>query len=102
MCESRDEFAPDAFQFCTNLLSNHKFKACADTINLSELIDACLWDCACEQADRRKCACSTMDVYIRQCAHKGITRLTAWRNDDTCRESIKKYFMNITYSLFLL
>ncbi|XP_071561739.1 hemocytin [Temnothorax nylanderi] len=84
-CESRDEFVRDAFQFCTKLLSNHKFKACADTINLSELADACLWDyCACKHDDRRKCACDTMDVYIRQCAYKGIARLTAWRNDDTC------------------
>lgn len=100
-CESREEFARDAFQFCNKLLSNHKFKACADTINLSELTDACLWDyCACKYDDRRKCACNTMDVYIRQCAHKGITQLTAWRNDDTCRELIEKYFINVTRSSY--
>ncbi|XP_070162344.1 hemocytin isoform X2 [Polyergus mexicanus] len=84
-CESRDKFARDAFEFCTELLSNHKFKTCSNTINFSELIEACLWDyCACEYDDRRKCACDTMDVYIRQCAHKGIARLTPWRSNDTC------------------
>lgn len=96
-CKSRDEFTPDASQFCTKLLSNHKFKACADTIDLSELIDACSWDyCACEHDDRRKCACNTMDIYVRQCAHKGIARSTAWRNEDTCRELIKKIFHKLT------
>ncbi|KAL0131073.1 hypothetical protein PUN28_002574 [Cardiocondyla obscurior] len=84
-CESRNEFIHDAFQFCNKLLSNDKFKVCSDTVNFSELTDACLWDyCACKHDDKRKCACSTMDVYVRQCAHKGIVRLNAWRNDDTC------------------
>lgn len=88
-CESKDELARDAFKFCTELFSNHKFKTCANTINFSELTEACLWDyCACEHDDKRKCACDTMDVYIRQCAHKGIAQLTAWRNNDTCRKSI--------------
>lgn len=84
-CKLKDEFASDAFQFCVKLLSNHKFKTCAETINLSELTDSCLWDyCACKHDDRRKCACDTMNVYVRQCAQKGITRLTGWRTDDTC------------------
>ncbi|KAL6266408.1 hypothetical protein P5V15_003260 [Pogonomyrmex californicus] len=85
-CKSKEELSREAFQFCFKLLSNRKFEACTDTINLSELInEACSWDyCACKHNDRRKCACDTMDVYIRQCAHKGITRLAAWRSDDTC------------------
>lgn len=96
-CKLKDEFASDAFQFCVKLLSNHKFKTCAETINLSELTDSCLWDyCACKHDDRRKCACDTMNVYVRQCAQKGITRLTGWRTDDTCRKSIKIYFINIS------
>ncbi|XP_026826604.1 hemocytin isoform X2 [Ooceraea biroi] len=84
-CESRDEFAQDAFKFCTKLLSSYKFKTCAQTINLDEVITACLWDyCACEYDDKRKCACDTVDVYIRQCAYKGIAQSTAWRSNDTC------------------
>lgn len=90
-CESKDKFARDAFEFCTKLLSDHRFKACVSTINLSELTEVCLWDyCACKHNDRRKCACDTMDVYIRQCAHKKIAPLIAWRNNNTCRKLIEQ------------
>jgi len=86
-CELKDKFVQDASVFCTKLLSNYKFKACANTINLPEVIEACLWDyCACEYDDKRKCACNTMEVYIRQCIHKGIAQSIAWRSNDTCRK----------------
>ncbi|XP_014469310.1 PREDICTED: hemocytin isoform X2 [Dinoponera quadriceps] len=89
-CEVRDDLAQNAFKFCVKLLSNRKFKPCAHTINFSELSEACLWDyCACKNSDRKKCACNTMDIYMRQCVHKGIAVATAWRNNDTCPISCK-------------
>ncbi|EFN85665.1 Hemocytin [Harpegnathos saltator] len=89
-CEVKNEFAQDALNFCTELLFNRKFKPCAHTIKISKLIEACVWDyCACRDSDRRKCSCNTMDVYMRQCIHKGVVVSTAWRNNDTCPISCK-------------
>lgn len=93
ICHTKDESSKDAFKFCSKLLTNRKFKSCAQTINFSELSEACVWDyCTCKDNDRKKCACNTMDVYMRQCIHKGISVSTAWRNNDTCRKLISKYF----------
>lgn len=48
---------------------------------------ACFWDyCTCNDLDRRMCACNTMNVYVRQCAHKDIVPLAGWRNEDLCRK----------------
>lgn len=86
-CESNPSVSREAIEFCTNLLSDHRFKACANTVSVSELQIACLWDyCSCIDTDRRKCACDTMNVYVRQCAHKKIVSLSGWRNFDTCRK----------------
>ncbi|XP_078043521.1 hemolectin [Augochlora pura] len=84
-CESNPFTAGEAVSFCNSLLSDHRFLACAHTISIDELRTACLWDyCACKDDDRRKCACDTMNVYVRQCAHKKVISLSGWRNNDTC------------------
>nr|XP_034190302.1 hemocytin [Osmia lignaria] len=84
-CESDPVNTREAILFCTKLLSDRRFQACSSTISISELQKACLWDfCACTRGDRRECACDTMNVYVRQCAHKKIASLSGWRNDDTC------------------
>ncbi|XP_043259225.1 hemocytin isoform X1 [Colletes gigas] len=84
-CDSSPIVAGDAIQFCTRLLSDHRFQACANTISVSEMQTACMWDyCACTDDDKRKCACETMNVYVRQCAHKKVVSLSGWRNNDTC------------------
>lgn len=86
-CESDSLITKDAIQFCTKLFFDYRFKACSNTISVSELQIACLWDyCSCMDYDRRKCACNTMNVYIRQCAHKKIISVSGWRNNDTCRK----------------
>ncbi|XP_031828807.2 hemolectin [Nomia melanderi] len=84
-CESNPFNAGDAINFCANLLSDHRFRGCTRTINIAELKNACLWDyCACTDNDKRTCACNTMNVYVRQCAHKKVVSLSGWRNNDTC------------------
>ncbi|XP_012135564.1 hemolectin [Megachile rotundata] len=84
-CESDPVVTREAKLFCTNLLSDRRFYACSNAINVADLLKACLWDyCACTRDDRRECACETMNVYIRQCAHKKIVSLTGWRNENTC------------------
>ncbi|KOX75564.1 Hemocytin [Melipona quadrifasciata] len=84
-CESNSLITKDAIEFCAKLFSDRRFKACASTINVAELQTACLSDyCSCSDIDRKKCACDTMNVYIRQCAHKKIVSLSGWRNTDTC------------------
>ncbi|KAK2585761.1 hypothetical protein KPH14_010370 [Odynerus spinipes] len=84
-CGSHIQYAQEAFEFCTKLLFDHKFQSCSNTIKVADLQFACSWDyCACNDFDRRTCACDTMNVYVRQCVHKGIVPLTGWRNKDLC------------------
>ncbi|XP_053978189.1 hemocytin [Hylaeus volcanicus] len=84
-CESNPFLATEAIHFCMKLLSDRRFLACANTISIPELQAACLWDyCSCMHDDKRKCACDTMNVYVRQCAHKKVVSLAHWRNNDTC------------------
>lgn len=86
-CKSNPIVAAEAIGFCAELLSDYRFHACADTIRVPDLQTACLWDyCACTHEDRRRCACETMNVYVRQCAHKKVVSLAGWRNNDTCRK----------------
>ncbi|XP_066594945.1 hemocytin-like [Prorops nasuta] len=84
-CTWQPEVAQDAVEFCTKILSNRKFQACSKSIDLLELEAACRWEyCRCGNVDNRKCACDTMNVYVRQCAYKGIVSLANWRDDTTC------------------
>lgn len=56
-------------------------------MDVSLLLDACRWDyCACESSDPKDCACETLNMYVRECAHKGITGLAEWRDEQTCRK----------------
>ncbi|KAG7205161.1 hypothetical protein KM043_018256 [Ampulex compressa] len=78
-------FTQEAIQFCTKLLLDPRFHACIKTIKFTELEKACIWDyCACPHDDKMICVCETMNVYIRQCAHKKIISLSGWRNNNTC------------------
>lgn len=85
-CTWKNElFAQEALQFCSELLNNPKFATCSTVMDLSLLESTCTWDyCACKDYDKRKCACDTMSVYVRECARKGIVALTGWRDKDVC------------------
>ncbi|XP_015177061.1 PREDICTED: hemocytin [Polistes dominula] len=84
-CPSHSQLAQEAYEFCSQLLSDNKFRSCSNTLKISDLELACVWDyCACNDLDKRTCACETMNVYVRQCAHKGIVSLAGWRNEDLC------------------
>ncbi|XP_043682227.1 hemocytin isoform X2 [Vespula pensylvanica] len=84
-CTSHPQYAQEAYEFCTKLLSDNKFRSCSSTLKISDMELACFWDyCTCNDLDRRMCACNTMNVYVRQCAHKDIVPLAGWRNEDLC------------------
>lgn len=56
-------------------------------MDTSVLLDSCRWDfCNCKEANPTVCACNTLNVYVRECAHKGIKALVNWRDEDTCRK----------------
>ena len=84
---SNIKYDQGATEFCTKLLSDPKYRACSNALDLSTLHVTCRWDyCACKDSDKRKCACNTMSVYVRHCAHRGIIPLPGWRDNNTCRE----------------
>ncbi|XP_025836285.1 hemocytin [Agrilus planipennis] len=73
-----------AMDFCQKLLSDNRFKVCHSVMDVFMLLDACRWDyCNCEDFPE-KCACQTLNVYVRECAHKGVTTLTKWRDQEFC------------------
>ncbi|KAJ8974052.1 hypothetical protein NQ317_002298, partial [Molorchus minor] len=54
-------------------------------IDIFSLLEACRWDyCTCKDNDRSVCACETLNVYVRDCTHQGVTGLANWRDDETC------------------
>ncbi|XP_046603352.1 hemocytin isoform X1 [Neodiprion virginianus] len=84
-CLNKNELNNEASEFCSKLLSDHRFEVCARVIDLSILQSTCRWDyCACKYEDKKKCACDTMNVYIRQCAHKNLITMLGWRDNNTC------------------
>lgn len=76
-----------AMQFCKKILSDKRFSPCRNVMDTSLLLDTCRWDyCACKDSDPTNCACNTLNVYIRECSHKGITNVANWRDENTCRK----------------
>lgn len=63
------------------------------------LMDACLWDyCSCKYSNPERCACETLNVYVRECTHKGITSLTKWRDNQVCR-MLLIFFLVIKFNI---
>lgn len=100
-CNARAEVADEASRFCSTLLADRRYQVCSSVMDLSVLETACRWDyCGCKHEDKKKCACDTMSVYIRQCAHKGIIKKMEWRDDATCREEFSLCIFTLTWSFF--
>lgn len=81
-----------ATAFCKKLLSDKKFAACHEIMSISVLMDACRSDyCTCTKMNPKECACETLNMYVRECGHKGVTNLANWRDDKTCRKLLLLY-----------
>ncbi|KAF2902046.1 hypothetical protein ILUMI_04145 [Ignelater luminosus] len=76
----------NAVEFCNQVLYDRRFTLCHMIMDIKLLMDACLWDyCSCKYNNPERCACETLNVYVRECTHKGITSLAKWRDDKVCR-----------------
>lgn len=74
-----------ANKFCKKLLADQRFSVCQNTLDIYSLLDACKWDyCNCNAKDPSKCACETLDVYVRDCTYRGVKNLANWRDEQTC------------------
>lgn len=83
---SRDQ-EKDASDFCNKLLKDKRFSACHNVVDVVTILNACKWDyCACGQDASSKCACQTVEMYVRECRQRGVV-IREWRDDRTCRES---------------
>lgn len=83
-----------ALDFCKKILADKRFAPCHSTMDISVLLDACRWDyCNCEYEDPTECACETLNVYVRECSHKGVSNLATWRDENTCREYCDKLIL---------
>ncbi|XP_050302983.1 hemocytin [Anthonomus grandis grandis] len=79
------EMEREAELFCKNILSDIRFAACTKSVNIISLLDSCKWDyCACKETDRTLCICETLEVYVKECTHKGIKDLATWRDEKLC------------------
>ncbi|XP_030749920.1 hemocytin [Sitophilus oryzae] len=80
------ELGRDATHFCTKILSDSRFSACSNAVDITSLLESCRWDyCNCpHHNDPSECTCETLEVYIRDCTHKGVKGLTQWRDENTC------------------
>lgn len=79
--------AHNAAKFCKKLLTDPRFVPCHSVMDVTVLEDACRWDyCSCSKGDPTECACETMNVYVRECLHKGVKALANWRDEQTCRK----------------
>ena len=75
----------EAIKFCNRILLDKRFSSCREVMDTSLLLDACRWDyCSCKNLNPEECACDTLNIYTRECFHKGVKSLTNWRDEDTC------------------
>ncbi|XP_058797462.1 hemocytin [Phymastichus coffea] len=75
----------EADEFCARLLSDSRYRSCAGLVDVAGFHAACRWDyCSCADAGPSSCACDTMGVYVRQCAHRGLVALAGWRDSSVC------------------
>ncbi|XP_039283049.1 LOW QUALITY PROTEIN: hemocytin [Nilaparvata lugens] len=78
-----------AHEFCNKIMIDPKFKQCRNIVMVREFYDACRWDfCACKQSSQgaSNCACESIEMFVKECAKKGVTDIATWRDDTTCRK----------------
>ncbi|XP_044006095.1 hemocytin [Aphidius gifuensis] len=81
----KSDITEESIKFCDNLFADLRFKGCSKTLDLAALQSTCQLDyCNCHEVDKRKCACETMNVYVRQCYHDGLTKTLSWRHQNLC------------------
>lgn len=86
VCPETEVKGTKAAKFCKKLVSDPRFAPCHGVMDVTILEDACRWDfCSCRKEDPAECACETLNVYVRECLHKGVRSLTNWRDENTCR-----------------
>uniref|UniRef100_A0AAR5QHC1 Hemocytin n=1 Tax=Dendroctonus ponderosae TaxID=77166 RepID=A0AAR5QHC1_DENPD len=75
----------EAADFCGKILSDPRFAACLKSMDLTGLLDSCKWDyCSCKESDKSTCTCETLEVYVKDCSHKGVKTIVQWRDEKTC------------------
>ncbi|ERL85336.1 hypothetical protein D910_02756 [Dendroctonus ponderosae] len=75
----------EAADFCGKILSDPRFAACLKSMDLTALLDSCKWDyCSCKDSDKSTCTCETLEVYVKDCSHKGVKTIVQWRDEKTC------------------
>lgn len=86
-CVLQPARAPLAKKYCQQLLTDKKFVECKTKVDVKAILEACEWDyCACGEDDGMKCACNTIDMFVRECRHKGVKLPHNWRDGKTCRK----------------
>ncbi|KAL1513261.1 hypothetical protein ABEB36_002690 [Hypothenemus hampei] len=74
-----------ALLYCTRILSDIRFSACSQVIDVTTLLDACKSDyCSCTNSDRTSCICGLLEVYVKDCKQKGVTDMVLWRDQEVC------------------
>ncbi|XP_066440797.1 SCO-spondin-like [Eleutherodactylus coqui] len=77
MYTQRREFAEEACR----LISGPMFQSCHDVVDWRPFHQLCLYDiCGCSSG--KKCLCSSLSAYARQCAQEGV--VVYWRNETLC------------------
>ncbi|XP_044005452.1 mucin-2-like [Aphidius gifuensis] len=81
----KSDITEESIKFCDSLFADLRFKGCSKTLDLAALQSTCQLDyCNCHEVDKRKCACETMNVYVRQCYHDRLTKTLSWRHQNLC------------------
>lgn len=84
--ESADDLQA-ATSHCQHILSDERFKKCSLVMNVTELQESCVKDfCECEDKDRKKCACQSVEIMVRECREKKVDALKEWRDEEMCRK----------------
>ncbi|XP_069683352.1 hemocytin isoform X2 [Periplaneta americana] len=86
--EEHFQLAEAATAFCNKLLTDPRFAACRNVVDVKPFYEACRWDfCACVESGlrRNECGCQSLAVYVKVCNQHGkSTAIRNWRDDATC------------------
>ncbi|XP_034943572.1 hemocytin, partial [Chelonus insularis] len=84
-CTSKENIETEAKHFCTKLFLDQRFQVCSKSISSMPFYHTCELDfCHCKENDKKKCACETMNIYVRQCFHDQLIQSIDWRFDNLC------------------
>lgn len=91
--EGKQLLSKNASLFCKTVLEDKRFAECHKVMDTLMLEDTCRSDyCSCDKADPSECACNTINVYVKQCLHKGIKSVAKWRDENLCRKYLRRVF----------